>query len=151
MRITDHFTLSEFTDSETARRRHIDNTPSAPIVVAITTLCTFLLEPLRQRYGRPIIVTSGYRCPLLNAAVGGATSSQHMRGEAADIKGSSPADNMRLYHMIRNSFSFDQVIAEEYDPKTNTCQWVHVSCKGVGNRGNALIKYKGKKGYSFWQ
>lgn len=151
MRISEHFSLSEFTDSDTARRRHIDNTPSATIVLAITTLVNGLLEPLRKRYGKAIRVNSGYRSPELNKAVNGATNSQHMRGEAADIRGASPKENMLIYHLIRTSFNFDQVIAEEYDVATGTCGWVHVSFKATGNRKNALIKYKGKKGYFYWK
>lgn len=151
MRISEHFSLSEFTDSDTARRRHIDNTPSATIVLAITTLVNGLLEPLRKRYCKAIRVNSGYRSPELNKAVNGATNSQHMRGEAADIRGASPKENMLLYHLIRTLFNFDQVIAEEYDVNTGTCEWVHVSFKATGNRKNALIKYKGKKGYFYWK
>lgn len=151
MRITEHFSLSEFTESDTARRRKIDNDPSAEIIVNIISLCEQVLEPLRVKYGSPITVSSGYRSPLLNKAVGGATDSQHMRGEAADIKGKSPSDNMRLFHTIREMGIFDQVICEEYDPHTNTCAWVHVSHKISGiNRNRALIKYKGKKGYYNW-
>lgn len=151
MRISEHFTLSEFTDSDTAKRKHIDNNPSATIVLAITTLVNGLLEPLRLRYGKPIRVNSGYRSPELNKAVGGSDNSQHMRGEAADIRGASPKENMLIYHLIRTLFSYDQVIAEEYDVATGTCAWVHVSFKATGNRKNALIKYKGKKGYFYWK
>ena len=151
MRITEHFSLSEFVESETARRKKIDNNPSAEIILRIMNLCTQVLEPLRLKYGSPITVTSGYRCPLLNKAVGGAADSQHMRGEAADIKGKSPSDNMQLFHLIREMHIFDQVICEEYDPHTNTCAWVHVSLKMDGvNRSRALIKYKGRKGYFNW-
>ena len=151
MRITEHFSLSEFTESDTARRRKIDNDPSAEVILRIINLCTLTLEPLRQKYGSPITVTSGYRCPLLNKAIGGATNSQHMRGEAADIKGKSPSDNMRLFHLIREMGIFDQVICEDYDPHTNTCAWVHVSLKlNEPNRTRSLIKYKGKKGYYNW-
>ena len=151
MRITEHFTLEELTDSATARRRNISNRPNDRIVLALTELCNVLLEPLRKRYGRPIRVNSGYRSPELNRVVGGAANSQHMYGEAADLCAATPAENMKLYHLIRNSFTFDQVIAEEYDVNTGTCAWVHVSYKISGNRGNALVKYKGRKGYSFWK
>ena len=151
MRISEHFTLEEFVESATAKRRHIDNTPSDTVVLAITTLVNGLLEPLRKRWGAPIYVNSGYRSPALNKAVNGSLTSQHMRGEAADIRASSPKENMRLYHVLRTSFMFDQIIAEEYDVATGTCGWVHVSFKATGNRKNALIKYKGKKGYYYWK
>lgn len=148
MLITDHFSIEEFELSQTAERRHIDNRPSAQIIINIVYLCEYLLEPVRQKYGSPITVTSGYRSPELNKAVKGATDSQHMRGEAADIRGISIADNMRLFHLIREHGLFDQVIAEDYDPNSGTCAWVHVSLKREGaNRRCALIKYKGRKGY----
>lgn len=151
MRITEHFSLSEFERSDTAERRHIDNTPTASIIINIVNLCENLLEPLRLKYGSPITISSGYRSPKLNKAVKGATNSQHMLGEAADIKGHTIGDNMRLFHLIRESGCFDQVIAEEYDPRTGNCAWVHVSLKLEGNnRHNALVKYKGKKGYYNW-
>lgn len=151
MRITEHFSLSEFVESDTARRRKIDNNPSASVILKLIHLCTNVLEPLRVKFGAPITVTSGYRCPELNKAVGGAADSQHMRGEAADIKAKSPSDTMRLFHLIRESGYFDQVICEEYDPHTNTCAWVHVSVKMDGvNRQRALIKYRGRRGYYNW-
>ncbi|CAJ0592262.1 unnamed protein product [Cylicocyclus nassatus] len=146
-----HFTLEELTDSATAKRLHINNTPSSAEIVALTALCVNVLEPLRKHWGGPILVNSGYRSPALNAAVKGATASQHMKGEAADIRASKASDNMRLYHTLRTLFPYDQIIAEEYDVATGQCGWVHVSFRSTGCRKNALIKYKGKKGYFYWK
>ena len=85
MRITPHFTLEEFERSGTAARLHIDNRVPAELVPNIKYLCEEVLEPLREHFQEPIYVSSGYRCPELNKAVGGVKSSQHMQGEAADI------------------------------------------------------------------
>lgn len=93
-----------------------------------------ILDPLREAYGKPIIVGSGYRCPKLNKAIGGATSSQHMKGEAADIKTvqDTPEENKKLYDLIIElNLPFDQLINEfNYD-------WIHVSF-GPRNRRQKL-------------
>lgn len=92
IQLTEHFKLSEFTKSSIASARHIDNTLSesnpqqAEIIANLRNLCENVLEPLRQWYGKPIVISSGYHCPALKRAVGGATTSQHMKGEAADLR-----------------------------------------------------------------
>lgn len=86
MQLTEHFTLSEFVRSETAERNHINNTPSQEVVDNLRALCRNVLEPARVAFGEPIYITSGYRCPALNKAVGGKITSQHLRGEAADLQ-----------------------------------------------------------------
>ena len=84
MKLTTHFDLAEFTLSETAARRGIDNDPPPDIVVNLLALAS-TLERIRERLGHPIIITSGYRSPVLNAAVGGSPNSAHMQGWAADL------------------------------------------------------------------
>lgn len=86
MKLTENFKLTEFTKSSTAQRLGLDNTPSTHIVRALTNLCQQVLQPLRDWYGKPIIVSSGYRSAMLNKAVGGVSNSQHMKGEAADLQ-----------------------------------------------------------------
>ena len=83
--ITPHFRLSEFTQSATAERLGIDNTPDSTALHNIELLCRYVLEPIRQAFGQPIVVNSGYRCRQLNIAVGGAKRSFHLSGRAADI------------------------------------------------------------------
>ena len=91
MKLSDHFTLEEMTRSATASARNINNAlhPAHPhdaaVIANLKHLCEEVLEPLRRHVGGPILISSGYRCPALNTAVGGATGSQHMTGEAADI------------------------------------------------------------------
>ena len=102
IQLSEHFSLSEFTKSITAERLGIDNKPGYEQVLAMRNLCREVLEPLRQHYGQPIRITSGYRCEELNSAVGGVRRSQHMLGEAADLSGGArlvPVD--RPQHELR--------------------------------------------------
>ena len=130
-----YFTYKELTKSSTAQRRGIDNTPNGIVKANLTALVANVLDPLREEWGAPIIVTSGFRCVRLNAVVGGARSSQHVYGQAADIRTVSdrPEDNRKLRDLlILLNLPFDQVI-DEYG-----CDWIHVSHKAIGNRGQLL-------------
>ena len=130
-----YFTMSELTSSPTARRKGIDNTPNGVQRAALTALVTNILDPLREAYGKPIVVTSGFRCPRLNRAVGGVAKSQHMKGEAADIRTLTdrPSDNKKLFDLIiKLGLPFDQCI-DEYG-----YNWIHVSYTSQGNRRQVL-------------
>ena len=140
-----YFTIKELTKSTTAIKRHIDNSPSKEVERSLTALVERILDPLREAYGKPIIVTSGYRCPRLNAIVGSTPSSQHVKGEAADIKSvqDTPEENKKLYDLIvKLKLPFDQLINEHnYD-------WVHVSF-GARHRRQKLkaVRKNGKTVY----
>ena len=124
MKLTEHFTLEELTKSYTATQLGIDNTPSQEVVANLKALCVHILEPLRKAYGKPIIVSSGYRCPKLNKAVKGAAQSQHMLGQAADVHSVSDtrADNMELWNVLKKlGLPIDQAI-NEYN-----YNWLHLS------------------------
>ena len=143
-----YFTISEFIKSDTALKMHLWNGANREIEENIRSLVDNVLDPLRERYGRPIYVTSGYRCPKLNNLVNGAPNSQHTRGEAADITGGSPAENLKLAQMIAESGKFDQMILEEVGTNDLLPQWIHVTWKRNGwNRRNILKKVAGKAGY----
>ena len=116
-----YFTMKELTKSSTADKLGIDNTPTTEVSAQLSNLVTHVLDPLREMYGKPITVNSGYRCPKLNAAVGGAKSSQHIRGEAADISAGSKTENKKLFELIRDNLPFDQLLNE------SDYSWVHVS------------------------
>ena len=90
-----YFTIRELTKSNTAVRKGINNTPNSTIINSLTELINNVLDPLREKWGAPIKVSSGYRCPALNRAIGGATNSQHMKGEAADITSMSDSSSLR--------------------------------------------------------
>lgn len=131
-----YFSLSEFIDSMVARRYGIDNTPSASAIANIEALVTHVLDPAREAFGAPVRVNSGYRCSRLNAAVGGTASSQHLRGEAADLTTGSLQGNKRLYEILCD-LPHDQLIWERGNDKGPA--WVHVSYKRIGdNRGEVL-------------
>lgn len=119
-----YFTMQELTASATARRKGINNTPGEFEKENLVALVDNILDPLREAWGAPIIVTSGYRCSRLNAVVGGARTSQHILGQAADIRtlSDTPADNRKLRDLIvMLDLPFDQLI-DEYQ-----CDWLHVS------------------------
>ena len=130
-----YFTIQELTISNTAQRKCIDNTPDQKAAAALTALVTNVLDPLREAWGRPIVVNSGYRCPKLNRAVGGVARSQHTKGEAADIRTLSNRrwENEQLFKLIvQLKLPFDQLIDEyNYD-------WVHVSFVEGKNRRQVL-------------
>ena len=143
-----YFTIDELTRSATARARGIDNKPTAEARMNLTALVGAVLDPLRERWGKPIKVNSGYRCPALNEAVGGVPNSQHMKGEAADISGANARETAELGRLIVQMGAYDQVIFEMSDAMCTQCQWIHVSWKRVGvNRRNVLKLQKGSRGY----
>ena len=119
-----YFTLKELTRSVTAKNKGINNTPGEVEKNNLIALVENVLDPLREAWGQPIIITSGYRCPALNRAVGGSATSQHVTGEAADIRTVSDTveDNKALYELIKIlNLPIDQCINEYgYD-------WIHVS------------------------
>lgn len=139
MNLTKHFTLSELTRSETAERRHIDNTPSPEVVDNLRALCRNVLEPARTAFGAPVYITSGYRCPALNKAVGGKITSQHLRGEAADLQVQGVRNLKRLYKVIKDHGIFDQLL---YETNQAGAKWIHVSYTSYGNRRQAIDNYK---------
>lgn len=91
LQLSEHFNLTEFERSSTAQANHIDNSCPSTLIPQLSTLCKTILEPLRQHFGEPVIISSGYRCNQLNIKVGGAYASQHTLGEAADIVPLPPA------------------------------------------------------------
>lgn len=122
--LTPHFRLREFIISATAIRRGIDNTPPAAAEAHLKALCENVLEPLRRRFG-VIRITSGYRSPQLNRLVGGAGTSQHMAGEAADIHMSSVESAEKMFDYISRHLPFDQLILEQR--RKAGIRWIHVS------------------------
>ena len=132
-----YFTINELTKSSTAQRLHINNSPTQEVKDNLNKLIDNVLDPLRELYGKPIIVNSGYRCIKLNKAVGGAKNSQHLVGQASDIRTvqNTKESNKELFDLIKNSqLPFDQLI-NEYD-----YNWVHVSYSPRNRRQVLTIK-----------
>ena len=132
-----YFTINELTKSSTAQRLHIDNNPTQEVIDNLNALIDNVLDPLRELYGKPIIVNSGYRSFKLNKVVGGAKNSQHLVGQASDIRTvqNTKESNKQLFELIKNSkLPFDQLI-NEYD-----YNWVHVSYSPRNRRQILTIK-----------
>jgi len=139
MKLSSNFSLNELIESPTARRKgfHEQFNPPTKVVENLQELVTNVLQPLRDALGVPIIVNSGYRCGRLNRSIKGAANSQHMKGEAADIRTFkfSTIDICRA--VIANGIKFDQMI-DEYDT------WVHISFRKGNNRMQSLQKKHGQ-------
>lgn len=128
-----YFTIRELCQSHTAAVQHIDNTPPAAVRRNLEALTDNILDPLREAYGKPVNVSSGYRCPRLNKAVGGVRNSQHLTGHAADLTAGSPTQNKKLFRLIQTlGLPFDQLIDER------NYRWVHVSYDPTRNRRQVL-------------
>lgn len=135
-----YFTISELTRSATAKSRGIDNTPSSEHRANLESLIVNCLDPIRRLYGRPIIVSSGYRSPALNAAVGGVANSQHTTGQAADLVPASGGSLEGLFRAAVQFGDFDQLIMEQ----RGASKWVHVSWRPTNRRHTILKISKGQ-------
>lgn len=133
MQLSEHFNLKEFTKSETAIRKRIDNTPNLEHANNLKLVCEKILEPVRKHFGKPVRINSGYRGPALNKAVGGSAKSQHCNGEAVDFE-IDGLPNPDLAKWVAENCEFDQIILEFYDPKEGpNSGWVHASYSSSGN------------------
>ena len=142
MQLSKHFTLREMTNSMTAQRKGIDNTPNPTQIAAMITVAEMVFEPLRKWAGGPIKVNSFFRSTSLNEAVGGVSSSQHCKGEAIDLDDVYGCkSNAEMFMHIRENLDFDQLIWE-FGTDMNP-NWIHVSYVGKDeNRNRCLRAYK---------
>ena len=143
-KLSKNFSLEELTHSMTADNHGINNTPNAEAKAALKRLCVEVLQPIRNAWGRPIKVTSGYRCVKLNTMVGGVKNSQHVLGQAADIQATAFADNVKLFRCIERLVKQGKIkcgqIIWEYGSKSNP-NWVHVSLPRQGKKNNQFLYY----------
>jgi len=149
MQLSQHFNLKEFTKSETATRKRIDNTPNLEHANNLKMVCENILEPVRKHFGKPVRINSGYRGPALNKAVGGSAKSQHCNGEAVDFE-IDGLPNPDLAKWVAENCDFDQIILEFYDPKEGpNSGWVHASYSKGKNRKQKLtaVTVNGKTVY----
>jgi hypothetical protein len=145
MQLSPHFTLAEFTRSESAKRHGVSNQPTPEHLENIKILCDKVLEPIRIKFG-PINISSGYRSKVLNHYIGGSLRSQHCEGKAADLDMDGIGDvlNIDIFNYIKSNLEFDQLINEfNYG-------WVHVSYNAGKNRMQVLdaLKVNNKTVYS---
>ena len=141
MKLSSNFSLAELIKSQTATRKGIDNTPSPGHQDNLKSLCTHVLQPVREHFGRVVTVSSGYRSPELCTAIGSKTTSQHAKGEAADfvIFGVS---NKELADYINETLDYDQLILEFWNESDPNSGWVHCSYSEGSNRKQYLKAYK---------
>ena len=146
MMLSPNFSLAEFTKSQTAMRRGISNNPRPWQTDNMRRLCVNLLEPVRLIVGGPMIITSGFRAPALNQAIGGAADSQHAKGEAADTERPGLSNFEYAQAIAESGLEFDQLILEFYvrgDPHSG---WVHVSYREGANRREILTATRKRGG-----
>ncbi len=129
-----YFSIEELCRSEAAQRRNVPNVPSGSVRLNLEALADHVLDPLREAFGKPVTVNSGYRSTLLNKIVGGAANSQHTRGEAADITAGGREENRWLFEYIRTHLPYDQLIDEK------NYRWIHVSFKREGVNRRQMLR-----------
>ncbi|MEL1225759.1 MAG: D-Ala-D-Ala carboxypeptidase family metallohydrolase [Candidatus Neomarinimicrobiota bacterium] len=154
MKLTTNFSLAELTASQVAARKGIPNNPTAGQIENLKKLCESILQPIRNHYDAPVIISSGYRSPELCVVIGSSIDSQHAKGCAADLQVVG-VDNKSLAKYIKENLDFDQLILEFYKESEGPHSgWVHVSYVGKENRKQSLQATRsektGKTVYSPW-
>lgn len=129
MKLSDHFTLEEMVRSATATANKIDNTPGQAEIDWLKYLCVYVLEPLRKHMGRPISISSGYRCPRVNTLVGGVKNSQHMYGQAADIRILNKQDGDKIFAYLKSNKYVSKALYER--SKSTGARWIHIAVAPV--------------------
>ena len=146
MKLSENFSLYEFTRSQTATRNNIDNTPTDKQIFNLKNLCVHVLQPVRDYFMKPMIISSGFRCAELNQKLGSSIKSQHVQGQAADIE-VLEVSNLELSDWIHTNLKYDQLILEFHDPEKDPHSgWVHVSYSTEENRYEYLEAYKNEEG-----
>ena len=148
MKLSNNFSLAELTKSQTAVRKNIKNEPGTAEINNLIHLAESILQPVREHFGKPVMISSGYRSPALCEAIGSSAKSQHAKGEAADFE-IPGVDNMQLATWINKNTNFDQLILEYYEPGDPNSGWVHCSAVKEGSRAQVLkaTKVEGKTKY----
>lgn len=142
MQLSKHLSLNEVTTSGTAKRLGIDNSPTTEHLTNLKLVAEKIFEPIREHFGKPIKVSSGYRSKALNEATPGASkTSQHSTGEALDLDQdgmTTGVTNKMVFEYIKNNLNFDQLIWE-FGTDTNP-DWVHVSYESTGKQRKQILK-----------
>lgn len=141
MKLTENFSLSELTKSQTAERKGIDNTPSPEHQKNLKLLCESVLQPIRDHFGKVVTISSGYRSPELCTAIGSKITSQHAKGQAADFE-IFGLSNKSLADYINSELYYDQLILEYWNESDPNSGWVHCSFSEGQNRKQYLRAYK---------
>ena len=147
MKLSDNFSVIEFTKSQTAERKGIQNNPNEIHTIAMVELCLNVLERVRSAFGKPVTINSGYRSPALCEAIGSKPTSQHCDGEAADIE-IYGVSNYDLAKYIEKNLNFDQLILECWDGVEPNSGWVHVSYVNDNANRKDVLTYTRAGGYT---
>ena len=150
MTLSKNFSLKELTASQTAARKGIDNTPSPTHQTNLKSLCTPVLQPVRDHFSRVVSVSSGYRSAALCLAIGSKTTSQHAKGEAADFE-LFGVSNKELADYIHEHLDYDQLILEYWKEEDPNAGWVHCSYSEGNNRKQYLKAYKDENNKTCYQ
>ena len=134
--ITKNFSMEELVASNTARMKGIDNTPDKEVEARLIQLAQQVLQPLRNRYGKPIKISSGYRCKTLNKAIGGVSTSQHLKGEAVDIN-NGQIENKKLF-LLASKMIKEGVITVGQLIDEKGYKWLHISLPDNKHRNQIL-------------
>ena len=146
MRLSKSFTLNEMVKSQTAEREGINNNPSESQIEALQRLCENILQPVRDHFGMPVTVSSGFRSAQLCQRIGSSINSQHASGQAADFE-IFGISNQELAHWIDKNLDYDQMILEFWNPEDKNSGWVHCSYKNPEeNRKEFLRAYRDENG-----
>ena len=141
MQLSKNFSLPELTKSQTAERKGIDNTPSPEHQENLKSLCTAILQPVRDHFSKVVTISSGYRSPELCTAIGSKITSQHAKGQAADFE-IFGVSNKELADYINENLEYDQLILEYWKESDQNSGWVHCSYNSNENRKQYLKAYK---------
>ena len=149
IQLSKNFNLSELTKSVLAEVNNITNNPTNDVILNLTILVNRVLQPIRDHYNKPVIITSGYRSPKLNQLVKGSNISDHCYGKAADIHIQN-IDNFELATWIKDNLKYKQVILEFYNKQKNS-GWVHVSYDSGNLKCQALTALNTNKGKTIYK
>jgi hypothetical protein len=148
MNLSKNFTLNELTKSETATRLDIDNTPNDEQIESLRLLCENILQPVRDHFGKPVKITSGFRCPAVNQATGGSATSDHCKGQAVDFE-IDGLPNPDVAQWIMDNLDYTQLILEFYTQGQPNSGWIHCSFdpSNLKNQELTAVKVAGKTQY----
>tara|TARA_R110002020_G_scaffold209000_1_gene414876 strand:- start:224 stop:715 length:492 start_codon:yes stop_codon:yes gene_type:complete len=145
MQLSKHFKLKEFTRSQIAARNGLKNLPSAGDVKNLENLCYEILELVRAKFEKPIMINSGFRSLEVNRKLGSSDSSQHTKGQAVDFE-IAGIPNIKVAYWVQANCDFDQLILEFYNPESGdeNAGWIHVSYNEKGNNRKQVLTFDGK-------
>jgi hypothetical protein len=148
MNLSKNFTLNELTKSETATRLDIDNTPNDEQIESLRLLCENILQPVRDHFGKPVKISSGFRCPAVNQATGGSATSDHCKGQAVDFE-IDGLPNPDVAQWIMDNLDYTQLILEFYTQGQPNSGWIHCSFdpSNLKNQELTAVKVAGKTQY----